>query len=32
MEKNKFLIIKTKYDAIEPYYMDESTPDGPAGF
>ena len=22
---NKFLIIKSKYDVIEPHYMDEST-------
>jgi len=26
-ELNKFLIIKAKYDVVEPYYMDESTPD-----
>ena len=25
---NKLIIIKAKYDVTEPYYMDESTPDG----
>jgi hypothetical protein len=24
---NKFLIIKAKYDVVEPYYMDGSTSD-----
>jgi hypothetical protein len=25
---NKFLIIKAKYNVIEPYYMEGTTPDG----
>src|SRR5215211_9064626 len=30
--KNKFLIIKAKYDVIEPYYMEGTTPDQLAAF
>jgi hypothetical protein len=30
--KNRFLIIKAKYDVIEPYYMEGTTPDGPVLF
>ena len=29
---NKFLMIKSKYFVVEPYYMDYSTPDGPVVF
>jgi hypothetical protein len=31
-ELNKFLIIKAKYNIVEPYYMEGTTPDGPAVF
>ncbi|MGZ5551818.1 MAG: hypothetical protein ACXWE7_13640 [Nitrososphaeraceae archaeon] len=30
--KNKFLIIKAKYDVIEPHYIEGTTPDGPVVF
>jgi hypothetical protein len=29
---NKFLITKAKYKLIEPYYMDDSTPNRPVVF
>jgi hypothetical protein len=32
ISKNKFLTIKAKYDAIDPYYMEGTTPDGPVVF